>query len=266
MIVIARFDRALARPWRGCVEASWRDAALVRPAEDDDGAITLLAPGRGLVANGVEVPWDAPPAPGTAVLVGQRSIRVGDRSWRLAGPGVDLTLDDVARDCAALRRHLAILVTPSPAVPEAAVRLRSLASWLFGADRPGEPEAAVKGLVGLGPGLTPTGDDVLTGALAAAHWISGAVEGDRLLYLGLAVLGAGADSTTPVGRAMLRYAAAGRFPEPLVRLVRALGDPEADAGDVRLAFVAVVAVGARSGNDMLAGLLATLLAAREGGN
>ena len=140
--------------------------------------------------------------------------------------------------------------TPSPPPP----RLRR------GPDRPladgdAKPLAdAVRRLVGLGPGLTPAGDDVLAGALVALAATGGdAAALDRLV----APL---RPHTTIVSAALLRCAAAGRAVPQLARFVTA-----AAAGRAVPAMVQdLLRVGSTSGTALAHGALAALGApARE---
>lgn len=105
---------------------------------------------------------------------------------------------------------------------------------------------AVRGLLGLGRGTTPSGDDLLAGAAAAAR--AGGLPGARCLCQTLAELAPG--STTPAGEAMLREAAAGFFPHPLAALARSWPEPR------RATLDALIGIGVSSGADMLAGFLA----------
>ncbi|MDO5672416.1 MAG: DUF2877 domain-containing protein [Actinomycetaceae bacterium] len=105
-------------------------------------------------------------------------------------------------------------------------------------------------LVGLGYGLTPSGDDIITGALlvssiprAGLHW---AVEP---LTISDAEL-----RTTKVAAVMLMHAARGRFSNALVELAVAI----AAGADVRACASRVLAIGSSSGSDMLLGVLAGL--------
>ena len=72
---------------------------------------------------------------------------------------------------------------------------------------PGAPlRAAVAGLLGLGPGLTPSGDDVLAGALLGLH-ANGNV--DLAAQLGVQVADASSQGTSPLSAALLRCAIGG---------------------------------------------------------
>jgi hypothetical protein len=101
-------------------------------------------------------------------------------------------------------------------------------------------------LVGLGPGLTPSGDDVLTGALCVL-WAAGpAAKAQRDALADVARTAAG--RTTRVGAHQLAAAADGWFAEALLAVV----DAPTDAVAARCAAV-LLGVGATSGADLLAG-------------
>jgi hypothetical protein len=109
---------------------------------------------------------------------------------------------------------------------------------------------AVAGLVGLGAGLTPAGDDVLTGLAFAAARLGG-----RLAAIPAAVLAAVPGSTHVVSATALRQACAGRAVQPLSDLLAAIcgeRDPDLIADTV----AALVAIGHTSGTDLAHGLVA----------
>ena len=107
-------------------------------------------------------------------------------------------------------------------------------------------------LVGLGQGLTPSGDDLLVGCLA---WLARRPEA-RAWRDGLAeALRPRLATTTPVSRHYLIEALAGRFSEPMALLADALDAPR-PALPVGKAVEAALAIGASSGVDGVAGLLA----------
>jgi hypothetical protein len=109
----------------------------------------------------------------------------------------------------------------------------------------------VKALVGLGEGLTPSGDDFLVGFLAVLH-ITGFLpyradspihgQFNQCIRLG----------TSQLSGEFLCCAFAGHFAEPLTMLVRALCAPATDAWPVRAATLA--AVGHSSGVDAMVGI------------
>ena len=109
----------------------------------------------------------------------------------------------------------------------------------------------VKALVGLGEGLTPSGDDFLVGLLAVLH-----VTGSLPCHTGSPVREQFCEcvrlGTSQLSGEFLRCAFAGHFAEPLVLLVRALCTPETDAWPAHAATMA--AVGHSSGVDAMVGI------------
>jgi hypothetical protein len=101
----------------------------------------------------------------------------------------------------------------------------------------------VRHLAGLGPGLTPSGDDVLAGILLVASLTDRFSPSD---------LRAAADTagTHDISRSFLRWAANGHSIEPVhdLLLAAAAGRP------THRAELAVAAVGATSGHDLLLGI------------
>jgi hypothetical protein len=118
------------------------------------------------------------------------------------------------------------------------------------------PAAAVAQLLGRGPGLTPTGDDVLAGALVALSALGSPAAG----VLGTAVLAAAPQATTTVSAALLTHAARGECIPQLADLVEAVG--AAEAGLPRAAG-ALLAVGHCSGAGLLHGVLVGLAIAHS---
>jgi len=108
----------------------------------------------------------------------------------------------------------------------------------------GNPTACASGLIGLGPGLTPSGDDFLIGALAALDALG---QTNMHAALGRAVVAA-AGCTTPLSATFLRAAAAGHVGENLHAMIAAIL-----AGDADAAVAAAARIGDTSGWDTLAG-------------
>ena len=104
----------------------------------------------------------------------------------------------------------------------------------------GRPEE----LVGCGPGLTPAGDDFLTGAILAspASFVHDHARFERRL-----------PGTTSPGRTLLWMALRGRFPAYLVDFIDAAVAASASREAVRSAVRAACAHGETSGTDALAG-------------
>jgi hypothetical protein len=103
--------------------------------------------------------------------------------------------------------------------------------------------AGATALLGLGPGLTPSGDDCLVGWLAGL-WVGGAQGRALLAAIAPALLAAARERTGDLGRAFLVAAAAGQVAEP-VRDFVVTPSPSHLAG--------LLALGATSGGDLLAG-------------
>lgn len=111
-----------------------------------------------------------------------------------------------------------------------------------------------RALIGLGEGLTPAGDDVLVGVLAVLHraapsWL--ACRPDAVAVLADAARA----GTTAVAREFLWHALGGHFSGPVVALVTA-----ADREPARAALRDLLAMGATSGADTVAGMRLALRA------
>jgi hypothetical protein len=120
----------------------------------------------------------------------------------------------------------------------------------------GNLSACVSALVGLGPGLTPSGDDFLIGALAALDAVG---QTKTHAALGEAVAAAAPARTSPLSASFLRAAAAGYAGENLHALVAAVVGGHLDA-----AAAAAGRIGHTSGWDTLAGaVLALRVVAKE---
>jgi hypothetical protein len=114
-------------------------------------------------------------------------------------------------------------------------------------DRRCAAEVATR-LIGLGPGLTPSGDDVLVGIEAALH----ALDRPSAGFLALA-MGDVEERTTALAATLLRHAAAGEFAERLHILLAALLG--SDDETIATAIGRAAAWGATSGTDCLLGVL-----------
>lgn len=139
----------------------------------------------------------------------------------------------------------------SSSTPALAAALRAAARpallGLARATAAAEPEAclvAAARLVGLGPGLTPAGDDALIGWVVGLH-ASGDPHDARLLdAVARPLANLAARGTTDLSRALLAAALAGHLSEPAAAFVR--------RPDGRH-LAALLAQGATSGGDFLAG-------------
>ncbi len=117
-------------------------------------------------------------------------------------------------------------------------------------DRVGSVRAA-RGLVGLGEGLTPSGDDFLAGFVAAL-WTLGSPDAGLLAD---AIVDRD-ERTTMVSGTLLQHAAKGEFAERIHELMGALLDID-DVG-IAESIERAVAWGASSGTDCLLGALVGL--------
>lgn len=281
--------------FNGAVHSIFRNACNV--AVDDGGMLTLLAPGMGNAAAGIRlgVPGRFDFADhlqaGQAVGCRAGTIRFlgsaltvdlgGAQPWtpNLPGRGIDMGSREVA--CAARRawsvlgRHTGIdgrsgaLTEPAGVVCPGSVaadmspllcctrrQLPALLGATRGYDATGAAEAAAP-FIGVGPGLTPAGDDFLVGFLGGL-WAAAALDRRRPEFIDAlgARLAAAAVATTDLSRACLEYAACGTVSERMTEVLCAIG-----AGDRALAearVVAALATGHTSGADGILGLLVGL--------
>jgi hypothetical protein len=149
-----------------------------------------------------------------------------------------------------------MLAGRSPAFPLAAAapRVHRLARALRDADA-GAVYAAALPLLGLGAGLTPSGDDLVGAALFARRASAGAqADADAWNDLALRLADAARTRSHAIGAALFRDLAAGESFGPLHELalsLRAGAGRDAVLGAAR----AVVAIGHSSGWEMLAGFI-----------
>jgi Protein of unknown function (DUF2877) len=170
---------------------------------------------------------------GTTGWVGDGRLVLGDfvgrlgRWWRPHRPR-GLTAAGLRSVCVELAARV-----PEKLDPDAAAALEGLAA--------GGPPSR---LLGLGPGLTPLGDDVLAGLLVTL----GALGAPRFAPLGATVRALAPERTTFVSAALLRHAARGECVPQLAALLT--GAPRAGAVD------ALLGVGHTSGAGLAIGVLA----------
>jgi hypothetical protein len=296
---ISAGEHAPRRRFDGTVHSVFEKACNVRL--DDGRLLCLLLPQLANLPHGIRI--QAPQLDFSHHLrAGQRVgcradvLRLGDaglaidlasaRLWRSELPGPDLDLDrpeaalawrtawcalarherdDPGADDAGRSGRRLPAVSPSDPLRRAVVReaLRlARAARRFRADRAG---AAIRGLTGLGPGLTPAGDDVIVGFLAGL-WSAHGDRAERLAFLrslGETVLAAAA-ATNEISGAFLRHATVGSVAEPLAGLARRIGEA-ASPDEVEFATRRALSVGHTSGADAVVGLLLGLAAWRFSG-
>jgi len=132
-------------------------------------------------------------------------------------------------------------------------RIATFERWLSGmlraTPRPASRQA-VGGLIGLGPGLTPSGDDFLIGALSVLDAIG---EIETHAAMARAIVDTLPGLTTPLSACFLRAAGAGHVSENLHQVVSSVM-----TGDVDEAVAVAGKIGHSSGWDMIASILTAL--------
>ena len=181
------------------------------------------------------------------------------RTWQRFADRVDLLVPD-GQGRRRLRRFLAAMsndgVSPAGADPFD----RKLISCLIGLQQAawdGNASEAARwatALIGTGVGLTPSGDDILVGILAAWSLQAGAGKQQAFIEsIRMRLLGCLAGRTTRISEAFLYHALQGRFSGRLMDFavaVLAQKDFEVEAAATRL-----LAFGASSGLDSLCGVV-----------
>jgi hypothetical protein len=183
--------------------------------------------------------------------------------WNGASLGAGLAALDALLPARIPKEGLGILALPTehavgaatPVVAAAREPAAALTAFLrraFEAEPPTAPPD-LRALIGLGPGLTPSGDDLLGGALVALHLLG---RGDLAGTLWHRLRGELARGTNPISRAHLGAAARGLGGAALHAVLNDLLSGEGGALERRLA--AIDAIGHSSGWDALAGAVLAL--------
>ena len=136
-----------------------------------------------------------------------------------------------------------------PSLLEATCRLRLREAML-----------SVRALIGLGYGLTPSGDDFLVGYMAGL-WCTAGGTPSRMRFLTAlgSELSDASRNTNEISRAYLRSAANGHVSEPIAKLAQRLNQAN-NMSSIRAATQAALQVGHTSGSDGVLGLLLGCLA------
>jgi len=277
-------SRVTRRRCGGRVEAVFEHACNV--ALDAGGLITVLAPQAGNVAHGIRLSrglrFEFRLRPGMPVRVeedrvdfgaGALTVRLaGARTWtsvlRPGGCWKPRSMRAAESARGLLRREaavrssefLAAVLRMEPPATALAARIAPLLAALAGCTRARDSAGALRQvaqLVGLGPGLTPAGDDFIIGWLAGLALRAGDHPQRAFLQdlcAGIAPLGR---ATTSVSRQHLEDACALAFSERLSDLCLAIGDV-APAAALESAVAAQLQVGASSGADAAAGVMFAL--------
>jgi hypothetical protein len=137
----------------------------------------------------------------------------------------------------------------------------ALAACCAAGDLAGAVELA-EALVGLGPGLVPSGDSMLCGLLLALRLLGGATAGGTRPvwladWLGAAVTGYADQRTTPLAAALLQCAARGQASEQVSAVLHGIAGQE----PVEPAARRLLTAGGASGAELTWGLMAGCAAA-----
>jgi hypothetical protein len=194
---------------------------------------------------------------GAVGAVGRGLVSVNSTAYRVARwwrpPTVRPVAADPRRLGAALSALTGLVADPLDAAGRAA------AGPLVQALAVGAPvRPAVVRLVGRGPGLTPTGDDVLAAALVTLS----ALAPEAAAPLATAVIDVAPAATTAVSAALLRHAARGECIPQLADLLTAIVAGR-DAGGLARAAGALLSVGHCSGAGMVHGVILGVAVARR---
>ncbi len=273
---------------RGWVHSVFQRACNIETRAGE--LVTLLAEALGNVPHGIRLagpvaPFESWLIPGQNAILDNLALRVPDAGitvdlscaavWRgaVAAVSMDLrSMDPGGAIAVALRELRATLYERAPeqgfapllAAPASArssverafaTRLSHTLPMLARATERRDVTAvatAAARLVGLGPGLTPSGDDFIAGYLAALWSRAGFDCGLDTILPSLAdALAPLFLRTNAISRQMLSDAAQGRFAERVIDVTRAV----ANAGNVADAAAHALASGHSSGADTLCGLL-----------
>ena len=109
-------------------------------------------------------------------------------------------------------------------------------------------------LVGFGPGLTPSADDVLSGLMASLTLISENLNifGDSVSEVNKSIISCIQDRTTLISQEFLMHAAVGEANEPIVALIEKI--LTARPNEVEETTKHVLALGEASGTDVVLGI------------
>ena len=282
----------------GAVHSVFKKACNIRL--DDGRLLALLAPQLANLPHGIRIDMAPELTFAGHLRVGQTAgcradvLRLGGaglsidlgpaRLWRsdLTAAGADLDRAEVGtawriawhalwrHECGASMTHephgfaaSVRHVSPCDALRRAAFRDALRLARAARSRQPEQAAATIGRLIGRGPGLTPTGDDLLVGFLAGL-WVAAGEQPERLAFidwLGKAVKEA-AVATNEISRTFLCHAAAGSVAEPLALLARTIAQA-APPGEVERATARALRFGHTSGADAALGLLLGMAAWRS---
>ena len=239
--------------------------------EAEPRVLALVMPTAVRLPNALVVPSTAPLDglyPGMAAQVGGGTVRCGPlfagaARWWAAVPalhpvppgGLAHAVAELEAVRAASPHRPGLARTDGPG---------ALAGSCAADDLPGAVEQAER-VVGLGPGLTPSGDDFLSGLLLALRLLGDAVRradgppgGDAAVrladWIGAAVTCDASTRTTALSATLLHCAASGEASGEVAAVLRALARPGAEG--LTVAVCRLLATGHTSGADLAWGVAA----------
>ena len=270
----ALLDRLPAAGWQGRVHSVFARTINIETALGelvtlagpgcDDAPDTVVLDAPGFTACGVAAGDPVTAMPARIAIAGRLTVNLrAAKRWREELPRT-VDLQCLRANLPFMQAHLAaagttggLLAPASAADAWSAEVSRMLAAGmaqvrlaLLRGDEDAFREHAVS-LIGLGPGLTPSGDDFLVGLFAALH--AGSAGAPPLAPLFASIVAAGAGRTNAIGLAALRHAAAGRVRASIADLLQqlCLGSPDSLAAPLQR----VLAIGSTSGTDIAAGIV-----------
>lgn len=203
--------------------------------------LALWSAGVPLVQLGSASVWTPNSAPAWSIVTLERSLDVVDHLW--IGDLVDGGL--AAAGCASP-------ASDPPLLMKAAAPGLAALQEVLDARSPQMDPTGLACLIGLGPGLTPSGDDLIGGALIALAALGRLELRDVFWRHCLGLL----DRTNNISRAHLRAAALGFGSAALHAAIHAVMSGKLE--DLRPAFAALAKIGHTSGRDAFAGSLIVL--------
>lgn len=243
----------------------WRDATVFAasnvaayisvPVEDGPAQlIALLRPAAIRLPMGVCVAAEELPVAGTDVRVGHGMISVPDRTWQAVrwwDPRPHLPADALLHGGGALIDI--VLDEPVSAFGHPRSEALSVAAALASGDT-----GPALDVIGLGPGLTPAGDDIVAGALAVL-----ALAGRLDDTVRDAIHRHAQTNTAALSAALLLAAGRGQMIPQAARVLTSLAVDE-PAARLRSAADGLFAVGSTSGHDLCAGMAGALASLSAG--
>ncbi len=188
--------------------------------------------------------------------LGERARRSGASFSRM---GVSAGFAPLLGHVGALAAGQASADSPDPVLRRGAAAVATLAHGYVLGDRCLLYHAC-RSLTGLGPGLTPSGDDVLVGFVGALHWMREQHGIEREVDMVCTVVAEAVEGqSTAVAQSYVRHAAQGRLPQRLTEYIEAVRDGTPRERERSMQNMA--RIGSTSGCDMALGALVGFCAA-----